>query len=143
MDFLSIAELNTHLYEEISDEITREEDSIVQEAIDTAIDEVKGYIAKYDLDTIFEPDALEDRNKKLLSVTKDIAVWHVIILGNPNIEIAIREKRYIAAVDWLKGVQKGAIDPLFPMPTTIPVTGNGSDEGAIKWRANDKRNNHF
>lgn len=143
MNFLEIEELNTHLYAEISEEITRENDDIVQEAIDTAIDEARGYLTKYDIQKVFNPDTLEERHKKLLSVVKDIAIWHVIILGNPNIEVAIREKRYNASIEWLAKVQKGFIDPLLPLPAPNPPLNAGSINGEIKWSSNPKNYNQY
>ncbi|HQW47244.1 MAG TPA: DUF1320 family protein [Chitinophagaceae bacterium] len=143
MAFLTIAELETHLYGEITEEINRGDDDITQQAIDVALDEVKGYITKYDLDLIFNPLAPEDRNNKLLSVTKDIAVWHLLLLSNPNVELQIRQIRYEDAVKWLANVQKGTIDPLLPLPAPTVIEGNGSVDGAIKWESNPKRKNHF
>jgi len=127
MAFLTIAELETHLYGEITEEINRGDDDITQ----------------HDLDLIFNPLAPEDRNNKLLSVTKDIAVWHLLLLSNPNVELQIRQIRYEDAVKWLANVQKGTIDPLLPLPAPTVIEGNGSVDGAIKWESNPKRKNHF
>lgn len=157
MDYLPIADLKTHVYSEIVDEIVREDDAIITEAIATAVDEVKGYLSKFDMPNIFtfianpeEPTYtnavwLENRNKKLLSVVKDVAAWHLVRLSNPNIELPLRKLNYEFALDWLMGVQKGKIDPLLPLPvpTTTPLGNGGNLDGTIKWESNTKRNNHF
>lgn len=155
MDYLSIQELKTHLYEEIANEITRDDDAIVQEAILAAIDELKGYLTKYNTNAIFtfiedEPFATENlwlagRDRKLLSVAKDVATWHLIRLCNPNIELQLRRVMYEDAVSWLKGVQSGKIDPNLPLPdpTGVNQDGAGTTDGNIKWSSNYKRNNHF
>jgi hypothetical protein len=155
MDYLSVTELKTHLYEEIANEITRSDDAIIEDAIEAAVDELKGYIAKYDLAQIFtytigEPFDTKElwlaaRNRKLLSVAKDVATWHLIRLCNPNIELLLRRTLYEDAVSWLKGVQSGKIDPLLPVPipSEIALGNAGTQDGPIKWESNYKRNNHF
>lgn len=157
MDYLPNAELKTHLYDEITQEIVRDDDAIITEAIATAVDEVKGYLTKYDLPNIFTFIPIVDtptytievwtanRNKKLLSVVKDVAAWQLLKLSNPNIELPLRKLNYEFALDWLKGTQRGQIDPLLPLPnpSNTPL-GNGGDlDGTIKWESNAKRNNHF
>lgn len=155
MDFVTIQELKTHLYEEIMNEIVRDDNAIINDAIATGIDEVKGYIAKYDLDAIFKYTTsatyptitpwLAARNMKLLSVVKDVTCWHIIRLSNPNIELPLRRVNYEDALSWLQRVQAGKIDPLLPVPAPSNVAlGNGGTlDGGIKWESNYKRNNHF
>jgi hypothetical protein len=53
-NFLFPDELKTHVYEENANEITRNDDNIIDEAIDTAIEECKGYLTKYDLVATFD-----------------------------------------------------------------------------------------
>lgn len=153
--YLTIAEVKTHLYEEITNEITRDDDAIIEEAIAAAIDELKGYLTKYDVNAIFTfvddtPFATEDlwlagRDRKLLSVAKDVATWHLIRLSNPNIELQLRRVLYEDAVSWLKGVQSGKIDPALPLPQlgSENPDGAGANDRPIKWSSNYKRNNHF
>lgn len=140
MAFLTIAELKTHLYEEIQQEVVRADNDIIQAAIDTAIDEVKGYLSGYDLETIFNPADPADRNKKLLSVTKDIAAWELLKLCNPNIEIEFRKQLYEFALAWLKLVQMGRVTPALPRPEDDP---NNPYDGTINWSSNNKRRNQF
>lgn len=145
MDFLTQDELKTHLYEEIANEITRDDDGIIQDAIDTALAEAMGYLSKYDVALILAPVALVNRNKKLLSIVKDIASWHLLRLANPNIELALHRVNYDYAIDWLQRVQKGTIVPDLPLPTTEtdPEGTTGESDGNVKWKSNNKRNNHF
>lgn len=151
-DFLSITELKTHLYEEIANEISRNDNTIIEEAIMQGIDEVKSYLPKYDLAVIFKYTVsdtyptlqswLNARNRKLLSVTKDVSAWALIKLANPNIDLSFRRTLYEDAIDWLEKVQKGNADPQLPL---LPeVTGpEGTQSGVIVWGSNSKRNNHF
>lgn len=140
-NFLTIDELKTHLYEETVNEITRNDDTVVETAIETAIDECKGYLSKYDTVSCMDNVAPIDRNRKLLSVCKEIASWHLINLCNVNIQYDTRRAMYEDAISWLESVQKGLVVPV-NMPvanipnTTTPITG-------ISWKSNHKRGNHF
>ncbi len=53
MPFLTPAEIKTHLYGPIVDEISRADATILQSAIDAAIAEVKGFLTAYDTEAIF------------------------------------------------------------------------------------------
>jgi phage gp36-like protein len=139
-NFLTAGELKTHLYEEVVNEITRNDDSIIDDAIDTAIDEIKGYLHKYDVAACMDTVPPLERHRKLLSVCKDIAAWQLINLCNVTVGYDVRRNLYEDAIQWLQGVQKGQITPDLP----VAVIPNASTPVApIKWHSNAKRNNHF
>ncbi len=140
-NFLTAGELKTHMYEEVVNEITRNDDSIIDDAIDTAIDEIKGYLRKYDLDACINNVAPDNRNKKLLSVCKDLAAWYLIHLCNVNIDYDKRRDLYDNAVMWLSGVQKGNIVPELSLPAVNEATPQANQ--SVKWSSNTKRNNHY
>lgn len=140
-NFLTPGELKSHIYEEVANEITRNDDSIIDTAIDTAIDECKGYLSKYDLVATFDTVLPAARNKKLFSVCKDIAAWQLINLCNVNINYEKFSSLYELAILWLAGVQKGQIVPALPLPATNPVSPQ--DGKPIKWSSNPKKNNHI
>jgi len=135
--FLTPEELKTHLYGENVDAITRDDDTIVTASVDGAIAEAKGYLGDYNTDTIFGATG-SNRNALLLIFVKDIAVWHLINLSNPGIDFELRQKRYDAAIAWLKGVQKGVVTPDLPK-TAISET----NPGTISYGSNPKRIQHF
>lgn len=135
MSFLTQEELKTHLYAENIDVITREDDTLVVAAIDTAIQEAKGYLGAFDKDAIFAAVA-DARNALLLTFVKDIAAWHLINLCNAGSDMKLRQDRYERAIAWLKDVQKGNITPDLAATTVDPV-------GTIVFGSNEKRNQHF
>lgn len=136
--YISIEELNTHLYSEQIEAISGPEDyTMLTAAIDGAVSEAKGYLHRYDKAAIFAATG-ESRNALLVIFVKDIAVWHYINLANAGTEYRIRQDRYKAAIDWLKSVQAGAIVP--DLPTASAVEG---DSGSYAWGSNTKRDNHF
>lgn len=137
MPFLTIEEIKTHLYGEVVEEITRTDDSIVQDAVNAAIEEALGYLTAYDTEAVFNATGT-DRNSVLLLYTKDIAVWHFINLSNTAVEMELRLKRYEKAVKWLEGVQSGKINPKLPLPP--PPEG---DNNFIKWGSIPKRGNYY
>lgn len=139
MAFLTKSDLESHLYEENIDVITREDDDLVTAAIDAAIGEAKGYLGAYDTESIFGETG-SSRNALLLLFCKDIAVWHLVVLCNAGADLALRQDRYERAITWLKGVQKGDIT------TDLEKAVDDDDEetGAIiRYGSNEQRTNHF
>jgi len=139
MAFINLAELKTHLHAENVEAITRNDPSIVATAIDAAIGEVKGYLNAYDVYTIFAATG-SSRNALLLLFTKDVAIWHLLVLCNAGVEMQLRQDRYERAITWLKSVQKGDIIP--DLPAAEDEDGNTLADSII-YGSNEKRTQHF
>lgn len=141
MAYLTIEELKTHLYKDNIDVITRGDDTIVESAIDSAIQEAKGYLANYDRESIFGASDGE-RNALLLIFVKDIASWHLVNLCNAGTDLQLRESRYMRAIDWLKGVQANKVNPNLPI---VDEDGDGKSDlaGEYLFGSNPKRKQHF
>lgn len=136
MSYVTLEELNTHLYEEQIDVITQGDTVILQSAIDAALSEAKGYLRAFDIAGEFSKTGAQ-RNALLLIFLKDIAVWHLINICNVNTDLSLRSERYNRAVDWLKSVQKGNVVPdLEPLEVDKQI-------GVILYGSNPKRDNHF
>ena len=135
MAFLSITELKTHLYNENVEVISRNDNTIVQAAIDAAIAEAKSYLKAYDTAAVFAA-TVSSRNALLLTFVKDIATWHFLVLCNAGVELELRQDRYERAIAWLKAVQKGDVAADLPTDQTTPA-------GVIKFGSNPKRDQHF
>lgn len=144
MAFLTPVEIKTHLFGEVVTEINRGDATILQQAIDAAIAEARGYLTAYNLTAIF--NAIDDaRNPILLLYVKDVAVWHYLQLANPGVEMQLRMDRYEKAIKWFDKVQRGQTNPDFPLPPNIvDAAGNvQSPENFLKWGGNKKRNNYY
>jgi phage gp36-like protein len=141
MPYLTPAEISTHLYGEVIQEIERDEVNTpkLSEAIKAAIAEVQSYLSNYDSTAIFAATG-DNRNPIILLYTKDISVWHYIQLANPNVEIDIRKSRYETATKWLDKVQSGKVVPDLPHKASDL---DGTTQGILSWGSNPKRNNHF
>ena len=125
--FLSKEDFNTHLYPEIIDTISREDDLILDDAIEAAIGEAESYLGRFDTDALFEATD-DDRDKTLLLYVKDITVWHFIAVCNADTDIDMRESRYNKAINWLKNIQ-------FEMAGhSSSSNGNINSKKALRWR---------
>ena len=112
MPYLVKDELNTHLYGENVDEVTRGDDTIATNAIDTAIAEAKSKLSRFNLNKLFDPaytGYVADVNLK--NKVKDMACYHLITLCNSNIDYEVKKERYEFALQWLKDVRDGKEDP--------------------------------
>ncbi len=138
--YITIEELKTHLRDETIGAISGSDETLLTMAIKGAEAEMKGYLRKYDVDAIWEKTG-DDRDDLLMIWLKDIAVWHYINISNPGVDFAIRERRYNAAIAWLKGVQKGDIDPAFPLPKDTE-TGENENTTPFLIGSNPKRENY-
>jgi hypothetical protein len=144
MPYLVKADLTTHLYQEVIDEIIRNQSDIATEAINAAVDFAKSYLSKYQLDALFgvgntAPTVV---SPMLKNQVKNIACWYILTLGNANVELALFEKLYDDAVSWLRDVQKGMSAPDWPYRNTDerPKPENGD---SVAHSSNPKRKNHF
>lgn len=116
------ADLNSVMYPEIQDEITRNDGgALATESIDTAIQEVKMYLTRYDLVALFgdQQSAVSATvsDSYLKRMVKDIATWHLLQLANPSILYDAAKSRYDQAIDSLKRIQNGRADPPWPFAT--------------------------
>lgn len=151
--YLSVGDFNSHLYPEIVSEITRDyvpgddgsSSAIATAAINEAIAEAKSYLSRFDLLKLFGTDAIDAtvEDEHLKSRVKDIAVWRLVRLANPNISMELARTNYEDAIRWFKDLQKGNADPegwpYKPTELSTPLT-----EGtAIGYSSNQKRRNHF
>lgn len=141
MAYLTPQELQTHLYQEQLDTIVRDDETILLSAIDTAISEARSYLAAYDRERIFGATDRE-RHPLLLTLIKDMAIWHLIVLCNAGTQIEYREGRYKRAVQWLKDVQRGDASPDLPRPDAN-ADGVEDTPAVYKYGSNPKRTQHF
>ena len=117
---------------------------LVTKAINAAVAEVKSYLSRYDLLALFGDDdtaAFDDEHLK--NIVKDVAVWHLLRLANPSIDLALFRTIYEDAIKWLVLVQKGQADPAgWPYKQDDPDTAFDESAG-IQWSSNPKRRQHY
>jgi phage gp36-like protein len=146
--FLDKSFLKTHVYAEIIDEITRQDDEIVEKGIKAAIGEAKSYLSRFDKLAIFGTDTVtptvsDDDLAYLREIVIEIAVWKIVRLSNPNVELKLMRTGYEDAINWLKMVQKGQVDPSLPYKADDATTETFNENSSVQFSSNTKRNNHF
>jgi hypothetical protein len=141
MAFLTKADLASHIYADIIDEIIRGNDALADKAINAAVSEAKSYLRKYDLTVIFDP-SFEDENLK--DKVKDLACWKLVKLANPNIDMNLFKTLYDDAISWLRDIMKGQADPDgWPYKSDNPDTPVSEQDNDVTYSSNKKRWQHF
>jgi len=162
MAFLAKPDLVTHVYPELLDVITRSDDTIITRAINAGIGEAKSFLNRFDLVAMLgtDTDAPTFQDEYFTMLVKDIIVWRLIILANPNINVEVARLAYKDAVRSLEKVMEGDVDPGWPLRTdTIdtvasdqPLFTDGGGEGInggldpsgqIGWNSNRRRQSHW
>lgn len=143
MGLLVKADLYSHIYQEIIEEIVRsaaDGDAKLLSAIYAGEEEAKAYLNRFDLAIMFDTSFT---NELLRVKVKDIACWHLIRLANPNIDMALFRTLYEDAIKFFDKVMKGLIDPPgWPLRVDDPNTPN-DDAGNVDWRVIKKRTNNY
>lgn len=151
---LTKEELYTHIYQENIDTITRDQDSIVEKAIQAGIAEAQAYLARFNIALLLPTVSPADwptwsapagffNDLNLLNKVKDLAAWHLIKLANPNIHLDLFRQSYEDAIEWFKQVQKGQASPYgWPARVDDPDTPY-IEGGPIQWASNPKRSNYY
>jgi phage gp36-like protein len=136
--FITKADFESTIHTEILNAITRNDDAIIDVAIDASISEMKGYLlARYNTDTIFNATG-SDRHPVVLQFCKDIAIYHLHCVHNPDKIPQVRIDRYERVVDWLKQVSSEKINPDLPSALTT-----NDAKAYVHYGSNPKRNNHY
>lgn len=132
--FIEIEDLGSTIYNYQVEQITDGDDSIVIQAIKTAITEVKGYLSDnnkkewldgrlhYDVNAIFAATG-DDRDALIMTHVKTIAKWYIVELCNADIIYETAEKRYDRATEYLTKLSKGVVNlPELPQVATEETT---------------------
>ena len=132
--FITKEEIKTHLYDYQVDQITDNDDTIVVSAIDTAVAEVKAYLAnRYDVETIFSKTGSE-RSALVVEHVKVCAVYHLVLLCNVDAMFERYEQAYDRTITFLKQVADGLLSPDLP----YLQTSTGQPTGTIQLKSNKK-----
>jgi len=145
MPIITQADLATNIYPEVIDEITRKDATIVNNAIDTAVQEAKLYLSKYDLVQLFgtEEEQPTITDAYLNSLVKDLACWHLLRLSNVSMDYAVFRTAYEDALAALKSIMTGQAQPQ-SWPYRNTTTADAPPEGnSISWSSNPRRNNFY
>lgn len=138
--FCEKEELKTVAYTYQVDQITVDDDTIVMTAVETAMEEVRSYLAhRYDMDKAFSAEGRE-RNPQLLHMVKVIALYHIVQLSNVDMIYDRVKADYDAAVTFLNRVADGKLNPSLPL---IPVEENEHGNEETLWGSDTKLRNNY
>ncbi len=136
MAFLIDSDYDAGIYAEILTAITRANPAIKLDAESTAVSEMQSYLSsRYDTGAIFTATET-NRSGIIVMFCRDIAIYHMHAVSNPRGIPELRQKRYEAAIDWLKQVSRAKINP------DLPIVSDGSKDYIIGG-SNAPRESHF
>lgn len=142
MAYLEVEEMTTHIYEEDMDTISHGDDAAMMSAIDAAIEEVQGYLTKYDTGKIFAARGKE-RNPILLLFVKDIAAWHFCNICNAGVDIEmLRETLRPLPLNGSGTIRTGRTRTCRQRRSS-PGRQECRHCGEMAFGSNRKRDNHF
>ena len=147
--FLTIDEMRSVLYEYQMDEIAEQDDDILQDGIDSAVEEVRSYLAasnerrymatltpqqfqrwkEYDLDAVFNATG-SDRNAFILRLCKRIAAYNICELANVDVLQQHVKERYdacIATLEKIAGMGEWANAQMFLSGLPSPMNNETGD----------------
>lgn len=136
--FLSKTDLKNKIYGYQISDITEDDEFIVQQACNAAVQECRSYLTpnnkkewvdgriKYDVDAIFSKTG-NQRNSLILNACITIAKWHIIELSNVDILYDQAKERYDRTIKFLNQLAKGEIT-MDSLPT-LPEPESADDDG--------------
>lgn len=151
------SELNTELYPEVVEAITRSNPEETVSQIKAAEDFCKSYLFKYDLIALFGNDKVAPvveptvKDENLKKTVKVIASYWLVRKANPNVNLDLFREDFELMVGnkeipgWLYDIKEGNISPDWPYKPDNPDTPE--DESAtndgVHWSSNQKRTQRF
>lgn len=144
MPIITQSDLSTHIYTEVLNEITRTDNTLVAKAINTAIQETKMYLNRYDLVALFGTDVASPTvtDEYLKSIVKDITCWHLVRLSNVNVDYNVYRNNYYDAINALKTIMNGGANP-DGWPYRDISSNMLTDGDTVSWNSHIKRENYF
>lgn len=142
-DFITIDDYKSTMHLDILNPMVRNDEQAIEDAEVMAIEEVKGYLSgRYNVDEIFSATG-NDRNAFIVMVVKDLAIYHLSCLHNPQKFSQIRQTRYEQAIDKLERIQSGKYSPVGLHLKAFETPTQDTPEGGYLLSSNPKRDNHF
>ena len=119
MKFINVDELKIRKFQSIIDDISTEDNNILNELELMAIDEITSYLHnRYDTEMIFSRIGI-NRNNLIKRITIDFIICYLFERVNSNEIPEYVSLRCEKNIEWLKDVAKGIISPDLPMRDPI------------------------
>ena len=117
--------------------IVQTDEGTLEDAEHAAQTEMETYLnSRFDIAAIFDIEQEDaDRNRLIVMYMIDITLYHLFTNISPDMIPELREKRYKAAIQWLKDVATGKISPLLP-----ELSGEESPTRPFSYGSNESYN---
>lgn len=148
MIFLLETDLLPQIETSILNAITPAQKELILSDIElSSIKEMESYLSmRYNVGLIFTPlpvpndPFVETRNRLIVMYLVDIMVYHITARIIPKQVPEIRGIRYEAAINWLKMVSKGQLNPDLPVKQDETT---GKNTGLTSYNGFAKRSNNY
>jgi len=141
MIYITSEDLKTKIKDNVINDTTENDNTLIDSIELCALSEVKAYITHYyDLDLEFTLTGTQ-RNYFLVKIIVDIMLYEISSRLTPNNIPQIRKDRYDAAVVWLTQVSQGKLTP--NVPQRDPAVELSSEKGGLKGGSYTKINSQF
>lgn len=136
MAFIAKADLYPSILQDELEEITQADDTLIEQAISSAVSEMRTYLYDaYDVDAIFAATGT-DRHQLLVNFAADITIYILMASVQAGINMEDRRARYKRACDWLKMVKDDETYSDLPRREQTVQT-------RVVYGSNLKRNNYY
>lgn len=123
-DYIQVGESALKIMQQSSEENRK---SAEQRAMSRIAASLRG---RYDVEATFAREGNE-RDAELVGCATDIALYHMVCTLPKGMGLEVREKRYNAALDYLKEIQAGRITP--DIPTIIGPAGEEDYHNPVRY----------
>lgn len=147
------SELNTELYPEVIEAITRSNPDETISQIKAAEAFCKSYLFKYDLKALFGDDSTEPTvvDENLKKTIKIIASYWLVRKANPNVNLDLFREDWELMIGnkeipgWLYDIKEGNINPDWPYKIDNPDTDEdeSKENDGVYWQSAPKRTQRF
>lgn len=132
--FLDKSDLYLAILKDELEEITRADDTLINQAISAAVSEARTYLYdSYDVNAIFSATGA-NRHALLLGLVADMAVYLLVARVQAGQDVADRKDRYDRAIAWLKAAQKS--DTYSDLPRREETEQKHISAGSLPKRSN-------
>lgn len=136
--FITITDLYSKIRQSDLNQIVGADDTVVEHAMIYAVGLIRSYICeRYDAKQILSATG-DEREGLLVSMAVDIAIYEVVALARPNIDMTDRRERRNQAIEYLRQASDGR-------PTGWPLLSPElqTSEGSVEHGGRAARSNYF
>lgn len=136
--FLTETDLTSKIRQSDLQQIVGSNDAVVPHAMATAEGVARSILAdRFDVDKLFSADT-DHRELIIVGACVDIAIYEIVVLAQPNIDLTDRRERAQAATRYLRDLADGKYSVAWPLRPN-----NATDESTVQSGGRPSRGNYF